>query len=58
MNRMTSVSDYEKIMKQITLIESVGHKVIVSYGRFKVVTGDVYDTLEEVIAFIDGGRAT
>ena len=55
---MTSVTDYQKIMEQIRLIESMGHKVIVSYGRFEVVTGDVYNTLEEVIAFIDGGRAT
>jgi len=55
---MTSVNDYEKIMRQIWLIESMGHEIIINDGRFEVPSGDVYDTLEEVIAFIDGGRTT
>lgn len=57
-NRMTSVNEYQKIIGQIQLIESMGHKIVINNKRFQVVSGDVYDTLEEVIAFIDGGRAT
>lgn len=55
---MTSVIEYQKIMEQIRLIKSMGFKIVVDNGRFEVVTGDVYDTLEEVIAFIDGTKAT